>query len=422
METKPRRAKKPSYLAKRKTKKNFNLDIQDIQGTQPKTHFRKLEERINRAKGKRVTPQHTCGHYNPYAPSTINLKQEVDEACSNILEVDYKNLQAKKGNTQIVETGKFIKVKGQKRYLDTTNKNKFMAQRRDQKNKVQFFNDLSKSTDKVIDPDNRKDKYIKRSENKRRDCSADYKFQAKPMVTKFLNKRDLRFDVDDINQKEISFVPQELKNDIEYQAYLEKLQRAKKEGYLPEFSSRKIDRFAMFDRGRRVWRSNSNIELQGISNKRSVSPTRSVSRTRAPISRSPIRNLSKPDNINIKPYNTFDNGDVYKFRNKSPGNPLNNNGRYNRIKKPKVDYFPRPNKLTPREEEKFRRPSGLQMEDKKHYQMRAEMMRMVNGKNTIIRDRFKPLNKDLMGAMGFVSANKRHLRSRSPNNRNTNRV
>ena len=454
-ESKASGIKKPSYLAKRKTKQNFNLNIQDIPGTQPKSHFKKLEERINTAKGKTIRPGHICGKYNPYEPSVINLKQEPDEGESLILEVDYKNQRAKKGGVENVKSGKFIKVRGQKRYIDTTYKKDYVNQLKNQTNAVDFMNDLSKSTDSL---DNKTKKDILLKNRNRRDCSADYKFIGKSEKKEFTNKKDLRYDVLDINQKNINFVPKELQNDKDYENYRTKINNANLFGYMPEIYNRRIDRLAVFDRGRRVWRSRSQIHLKGIASKRSVSPVRSVSRSRnssqvkntsslaqqgavserqlyqseqASIrhysqsrqvygSRSPVRRSE----IDIKPYNN-----VPARHSRSPikvaggergqiGYHLNNKERYLNLKKKHVDFFARPERIDPKDEERFRPPSAVRKLEEEKYAMRKECLMMVDKKSIVVRDNYKPLNKDFARALGFVNPVKRHLRSKSPVARN----
>lgn len=298
--------KTPSYLSKRKTKKNFNLQTSDISGAQPKSHFKKLEEKITRAKGMQIKPVHTCGKYNPYEPSLINLKQDPDETQSNMLEVDYKQIKAKKGQGSVMKegvpvSGKYIYVKGNRKYLDTTQKEQFMDQRRVQKNKIGFMNDLSKETDRVNDPSERKDKHIRRRGNQRRDCSQDYKYIAKNERKEYVNKKDLRFDVMDINKKDIKFVPDELENDPDYLAYRQRIKNAGETGYLPEISNGRIDRYVEFEGGRRVWRSKSETRvdlIRGLGSKRSTSPMRMASRNRV----GRLSYMSK-DEVDIKPYN-----------------------------------------------------------------------------------------------------------------------
>jgi hypothetical protein len=298
--------KTPSYLSKRKTKKNFNLQTSDISGAQPKSHFKKLEEKITRAKKEVIKAGHTCGKYNPYEPSLINLKQDPDDTQSHMLEVDYKQIKAKKGQVSVMRegvpvSGKYIYVKGNRKYLDTTEKDKFMDQRREQKNKVGFMNDLSKKTDRVNDPNQRKDKHIRREGKNRRDCSQDYKYIAKNEKREYINKKDLRYDVLDINDKQIKFVPDELENDPDYLAYRQRIKEAGQKGYLPEISNPRIDRFVEFENGRRVWRSKSESRvglIRNLGSKRSTSPIRVASRNRV----GRVSYLSK-DEVDIKPYN-----------------------------------------------------------------------------------------------------------------------
>ena len=293
-------------MTKRKTKKNFNLQTSDISGAQPRSHFKKLEDKITRAKHQVPKPNHTCGGYNPYEPSLINLKQDLDETQSHMLDVDYKQVQAKKGRDSVINrerpvSGKYIIVKGNRKYLDTTKKEEFIDNRRVQKNKVNFLNDLSKKGDKVNDPNERKDKHIRRKGANRRDCSQDYKYVAKVERKEYFNKKDLRFDVMDINQKKIPFVPDELENDPEYLAYRERLKNAANKGYFPEIANAQIDRFIEFEGGRRIWRSKSVSRVGKINNlksKRSTSPMRSVSRRRV----GSLSYMSK-DEVDVKPYN-----------------------------------------------------------------------------------------------------------------------
>jgi hypothetical protein len=296
--------KAPSYLSKTKTKKNFNLMTSDISGAQPRSHFKKLEKRINRAKHKIVKPDHTCGGYNPYEPSLINLKREFDETRSHMLEVDYRQVMAKRGDNTLnikPKSGKYILVKGIKKYIDTTTKEDFINDRREQRNKIPFLNDLSKKKDRVNNPEERSDKHIRRKGTKRRDCSQDYKYIAKPERKEYVNKKDLRYDVLDINKKQIKFVPDELENDPEYLAYRKRIDKAGREGYMPEIYNVRIDKFAQFENGRRIWRSKSASridQLSGLRSKRSSSPMR-------PISRHRMRRHShiSKDEVDIKPYN-----------------------------------------------------------------------------------------------------------------------
>ena len=300
----------PSYLSKRKTKKNFNLQTSDISGAQPKSHFKKLEDRITRAKGVHIKAAHTCGKYTPYEPSLINMKQDPDETQSHMLEVDYKQVMAKKGKDSVTNghmpvSGKYIYVKGNRKYLDTTHKDNFVGQRREQKNKIGFLNDLSGQTDRVNDPKDRKDKHIRREGAHRRDCSQDYKYIAQNDRREYTNKKDLRFDVMDINKNDIKFVPDELENDPDYLAYRKKLKEAGEKGYLPEICNARIDRFIQFEGGRRIWRSKSEsrvAQLANLRSKRSTSPMRQASR-----SRTRRQSYLSKDEVDIKPYNPVQN-------------------------------------------------------------------------------------------------------------------
>lgn len=295
--------KTPAYMTKTRTKRNFNLQTSDISGAQPRSHFKKLEEKINRAKHIAQKPKHTCGGYNPYEPSLINLKRDYDDSESHMLEVDYKQAKAKRGITGAhkLQSGKFIWVKGNKKYLDTTNKDQFISDRRIEKNQVLFLNDLSGKDDRANDPSQRRDKYIRRKGPNRRDCSEDYKYVAKVERREFTNKKDLRFDVLDINQKKIDFVPDELENDPDYLAYRERLDRAAREGYLANICNNRIANFAEFEAGRRIWRSKSASrvgQLRGLRSKRSTSPMRQASQNR-------LRRQSylSKDEVDVKPYN-----------------------------------------------------------------------------------------------------------------------
>ena len=298
--------KAPSYLSKRKTKKNFNLQTSDISGAQPQSHFKKLEKKIGRAKKLAPRPDHTCGGYNPYEPSLINLKRNSNQTESHMLEVDFKNMQAKKGRQTMIgnnkpNSGKYIMVKGIRKYIDTTSKDDFIDNRRTQKNTINFMNDLSTKKDRVNDPKDRKDKHILREGKQRRDCSQDYKYIPSKEKKEYFNKKDLRYDVMDINQKKISFVPDELENDPEYLQYRKKLEEAGRKGYMPEIYNQTINGYVEYDRGRRIWRSKSSSKvnkLNGLGSKRSTSPMRGASRKR-------LRRLSymSKDEVDIKPYN-----------------------------------------------------------------------------------------------------------------------
>ena len=234
----------------------------------------------------------------------INLKRDLDETESNMLEIDYREIQAKKGHGQHqsekkLESGKFIMVKGNKKYIDTTAKDDFIENRRTQKNTIKFINDLSTKKDKVNDPNERKDKHIRRKGKNRRDCSQNYKYISKKEIKKFTNKKDLRFDVMDINQKDIKFVPDELENDLDYLNYRNKLKKAKETGYMPEIYNDPITSYINYENGRRIWRSKSSSrvdKLNGIGSKRSKSPVRAVSRKRR------LSHISR-DEVDIKPYN-----------------------------------------------------------------------------------------------------------------------
>lgn len=292
-------------MSKTRTKRNFNLRTSDISGARPRGHFEKLEEKVGRAKHQAPKPKHTCGGYNPYEPSLINLKREFDETRSDMLEVDYRQTQAKRGEGSPADgksqAGKFIWVKGVKRYLDTTGKDQFISDRRIAQNKVGFLNDLSRQKDRPNDPGERRDKHIRREGARRRDCSADYKYVAKAERKDFSNKKDLRFDVLDINQKRLAFVPDELEHDPEHIAYRERLEQAGRQGYLPEICNFRMDNFAVFEGGRRVWRSKSASrvdQLRGLRSKRSASPMRQASQAR-------LRRASymSKDEVDVKPYN-----------------------------------------------------------------------------------------------------------------------
>lgn len=222
-----------------------------------------------------------------------------------MLEVDYKQAQAKKEtsgtNGLKPKSGKFIWVKGNKKYLDTTNKNEFISDRRIKKNQVAFLNDLSQKKDRVNDPSQRKDKHIRREGARRRDCSEDYKYVAKIERRDFTNKKDLRFDVHDINQKKIDFVPDELQNDPEYWAYRRQIEKAAREGYMAEICNNHIGNFAEFEGGRRIWRSKSASrvdQLRGLHAKRSTSPMRQASQNRFRRQSHLSRN-----EVDVKPYN-----------------------------------------------------------------------------------------------------------------------
>lgn len=221
-----------------------------------------------------------------------------------MLDVDYRDVMAKKGNNTMntkPKSGKYILVKGIKKYIDTTNKQDFIEERRVQKNRVKFLNDLSNKQDLVNNPQERSDKHIRRKGKQRRDCSQDYKYIAKPERREYINKKDLRYDVDDINQKDIKFVPDELENDPDYLAYRDKISRAGKEGYLPEIVNHRIQNFAKFENGRRIWRSKSESridQIHGLRSKRSTSPIRPVSKQRS----RRLSYLSKNE-VDVKPYN-----------------------------------------------------------------------------------------------------------------------
>lgn len=272
-------SKQPSYMAKTKTKNNFNLEIGDIDGTTPKTYFRKLEEKISRAKRMKSPEAHNCGRFDPNRPSLIDLKKDYDNPQSHIIDVDIKAYALKQGIDAGVQSGKYIMVKGKRKYLDTANKEQYIDKRREQFNENNLIFDLSKSPD-------RPDKELKDIRNgtikgkPRRDCSQNYKYIGKPEPKRLVNKADLRFDVNDINQKNINFIPKELENDPEYLAYVAHVNKAKREGYTNHFSSKQITDVIQFHQGKRLFKSNSQININDMSHKRAASPLRSVSQRR----------------------------------------------------------------------------------------------------------------------------------------------
>ena len=211
----------------------------------------------------------------------INMERKVDETASHMLEVDYKAEIVRNGGKIEPGSGKYILVRGHKHYIQRENKEEYLAKRRGQKNFYGPFNDYSGGNDRVNDPNERKDKHIRRKGAARRDCSADYKYDGKAVPKRVPNKPDLRYDVADINKKMPKFIPAELENDPDYVDWLAEQKRAAKYGPIRSIVEDRIDRVAYFEDGLRVWNPQPEMRpLQGVERKRSKSPVRSVSRNR----------------------------------------------------------------------------------------------------------------------------------------------
>lgn len=93
---------------------------------------------------------------------------------------------------------------------------------------------------------------------------------------------------------------------------------------------------------------------------------------------------------------------------------MNNMDRYLNKKRKKADFFPRIDQVDLREEEKFRKPTILQEEDKEWNKTRKELLLMVEKKNIVTRQDHRPLRREMLQDLGFINPKKRHLRSRSP--------
>ena len=224
---------------------------------------------------------HTCGRFKPFERSVINMERNVDDTASHMLEVDYKAEIVKKGGKIEPGSGKYILVRGHKHYIQRENKEEYLAKRRGQKNFYGPFNDYSGGQDRVNDPNDRKDKHIRRKGKVRRDCSADYKYDGKAVPKREPNKPDLRYNVADINKKMPKFIPAELENDPDYVDWLAEQKRAAKYGPIRNIVEDRIDRVAYFEDGLRVWNPQPEMRpLQGVERKRSKSPVRSASRNR----------------------------------------------------------------------------------------------------------------------------------------------
>lgn len=264
----------------RKEKTQY-IDVRDIEGTQPVSHFKRLERKILRAKGSPDIKMHTCGKYKPFEPAKINMERKVDENMSHMLEVDYKAEIVRRGGKVQPKSGKYILVRGHKHYIEAENKSDYVGNRREQRNVFDPLNDCSGKKDKVNDPRDRKDKHIRREGAARRDCSADFKYDGKAVKRPDPNKPDLRYDVADINKKLPKFIPAELENDPDYLEWLNQQKNAAQFGPLRDIVEARIDRVAYFEDGRRVWNPQPEVEaIKNVENRRSKSPTRSVSRNR----------------------------------------------------------------------------------------------------------------------------------------------
>jgi hypothetical protein len=93
---------------------------------------------------------------------------------------------------------------------------------------------------------------------------------------------------------------------------------------------------------------------------------------------------------------------------------MNNLDRYLNKKRAKHDFFPRVDTVNPKDEEKFRKPSALQEQDREWNKTRKELLLMVEKKNVVTRQDHRPLRKEMLQDLGFIHPKKRHLRSRSP--------